>query len=253
MAGGGEGFGGVLGQAEPDLAGGAVHPAGGQIGRVEEVGLEARHAEGAGKLDAVVERVADRRVAAARGDRPRPGDEELAAAGGERGPAAPPHPANRQEPEQDEVDQRDQAASPAGRPSPDAGIPLARSAPRPTERGHACQGVGGQPDVGVDEQKEGMTGLAGEDPAGVLLAAPAGGNSGVGTRRTRSSVAVNCSTIAAVRSSEWSSRTTTSNSTPWFSRADRDGIADRAFLVPGGDQNGDWRESCPARGQGGGA
>ena len=87
---------GVLGQAEPDLAGGAVHPAGGQIGRVEEIGLEARNAESAGEFETVVERVADRRVAAAAMIGLCPGDEELAAARGERGPPAPPHPANRQ-------------------------------------------------------------------------------------------------------------------------------------------------------------
>ena len=105
---GGQGLAGVLGQAEPDLARRAVHPAGGQVGRVEEVGLEAGRAEGAGELDAVVERVADRRVAAASFVGLAPGDEELAATGRERWVSGSAASGDRQEAEQDEVDQRDQ-------------------------------------------------------------------------------------------------------------------------------------------------
>ena len=61
------------------------------------------------------------------------------------------------------------------------GIPLARSAPESLDEGrHPRQGVGSQPDVGVEEDEQGMPGLLGQDPAGVLLAAPAGRQLGRG-------------------------------------------------------------------------
>ena len=109
------------------------------------------------------------------------GDEELAAARGERRVSAPPHPGDRQEAEQDEVDQRDQQLFEQTPTVSWCGIPLARSAPDSLEKsGHASEGVGGQPDVGVEEDEQGMTGLLGQHPAGVLLAAPAGGKLGRG-------------------------------------------------------------------------
>ena len=44
----GQSFSGVLGQAPPDLAGTPVHPAVGQVRRVEEIGLKTGGAEGRG-------------------------------------------------------------------------------------------------------------------------------------------------------------------------------------------------------------
>ena len=84
--------------------------------------------------------------------------------------------------------------------------------------------------------------MPGEHGAGVLLAAPArGGEAGPSPGGTRGSWVVIPRTISAVRSSDWSSSTTTSRSTPSLARAASTAAADRPLLVACRDQDRDRR------------
>ncbi len=65
-------------------------------------------AEGPGELDPVVARAADGGVSAGRGVRGATRDHELAAARAEGGISRAPHGGDREEPEQDEVHERDE-------------------------------------------------------------------------------------------------------------------------------------------------
>ena len=53
-AGSGQTLGGIFPEAAPGLTVGMIHPAGGQIGCVEQAGLKTGAAEDTGKLDPVV-------------------------------------------------------------------------------------------------------------------------------------------------------------------------------------------------------
>jgi hypothetical protein len=108
------------------------------------------------------------------------GDEELAAARGERGVNAPPHLGDRQEAEQHKVNQRDQQLFQNSQ-----GFLMRDSTRQVGSRffkksGHARQRVGRHAHVGVEEDEQGMAGLLGQHPASVLLAAPAGRKLGRG-------------------------------------------------------------------------
>ena len=210
MAGCGEGLAGVLGQAEPDLAGGPVHPAGGHVGRVEEVGLEARRAEGAGQLDAVVERCrgsprgrrsGDRRSARAMKSWPQPAESDGRRLRLIRRIGRKPS----------RMKWISGISSFSSRPPVSWwGIPLARSAPS-ADRNAAirARASGASRTSASRKTSRGCRASRASDPAGVLLAAPAGGQLGRGdqadplvgrgqlARRSRPS-----------GPREWSSRTT---------------------------------------------
>ena len=196
-------------------AGRPIHPADGQVGGVADVGLQSRQAIGARELQPVVERPPDRRMPAGAVVGLATRDEELAAAGREGRVAAPPHPLDRQETQQDEVHQRDHQLLEQADVSC-RGNPLSRSAPDCLQpRRQSAKGFGRQADVGIDEDQQRSIGPRGRgssrraachtSPAAV----PRPGRAGPASSRREISA-----TIAAVASSDRSSSTRTSTSTP---------------------------------------
>jgi hypothetical protein len=88
-------------------------------------------------------------------------------------------------------------------------------------RGHGGGGVGGEADVGVDEQQVAAARRLGQPGAGMTLPVQPGGKAGAWTSRTRASRPAKPWTMAAVLSVLPSSITTTSTSQPVEARAAR--------------------------------
>ena len=92
------------------------------------------------------------------------------------------------------------------------------------ERGHAGERVRGEPHVGVEEGQSGYVGRArrARSRRAACRTSPTGSGGAVPAARASPCGPSRC-TIAAVRSSEWSSRTTTSSSTPRLGQHRLDG------------------------------
>ncbi len=106
------------------------------------------------------------------------GDEQLAAPSAQSGRERAAHHRHRQVTEQQQMDQRQQQLL---RPGADHLVREAAGEPhlvRRHEPGHAHQRVGCQADVGIGEHHQLVPGSACQQGAGVLLAGPAGGQSG---------------------------------------------------------------------------
>jgi hypothetical protein len=170
----GEPLGRVPAEAAPEGGGALEHAAARERRGVEEVGREARPAEGAREGEPVVERGADRGVPARPLVGGAPRDEELAAARGVGRVPARAHAPEGEESEEDEVDERDHGAL-EGRDRLLARDAAREVGARALEEGRgAREAVRLEAHVGVDEHEDVVAGGAREGGARVHLAAPAG-------------------------------------------------------------------------------
>ena len=146
-------FGGILRKALPDLPSAPIHPAAGEIGRVEQIGRAARPPEGSRQHEPVVPRAPDRGVTASPLIRVAAHRDQLAAARRERRVLEPPRKPDRQVAEQEHVDQRhDQRLG--RRPRHLLRKAARQIEPLPLEQaGDAGEGIGREADVGVGEHQ----------------------------------------------------------------------------------------------------
>ena len=215
-------FGRILRKALPYLPSAPIHPAAGQIGRVEQIGRAARPPEGAWQHEPVVPRAPDRGVTAGPLIGVTSHRHELAAARGERRVAAAPGQPDRQVAEQEHVDQRhDQRLGErtglllAESRSPDR-APAARAGRR-CASAHRARGARRRRRTPAADGARDRRGRGRRAACRTSPEAAAARRRAAGARRP----ACAPRRWLPVRSVEPSSRTTTSSSTPSLARAAR--------------------------------